>query len=55
MISTLTRSRSANYHRSAMLKVLIVSLVVVALWEPIRPIRLVTADALSTVATMVAR
>ena len=38
-----------------MLRLIIATLLLWMLWEPIRPIRTVTADALSTVAEMVRR
>jgi len=38
-----------------MLKVIAAVVVIMMLWEPIRPIRTVTADALSTAADLIAR
>jgi hypothetical protein len=55
MLKALTRSRSASYHRQTMLKVLIAALLLYWFWEPIRPIRTVTAEALSTTAEMIRR
>jgi hypothetical protein len=55
MIHALTRSRSASYHRQTMLKVLIAALLLYWFWEPLRPIRSVTGEALSTAAEMVRR
>ena len=55
MLNALTRSRTASYHRQTMLKVLIVALLLYWFWEPIRPIRTVTGEALSTAAEMVSR
>jgi hypothetical protein len=55
MLRTLTRSRTASYHRQTMLKVLISALLLYWFWEPIRPIRTVTGEALSTAAKMVSR
>ncbi len=55
MIHALTRSRSASYHRQTMLKVLIAALLLYWFWEPIRPIRSVTGEALSTAAEMIRR
>lgn len=55
MLKALTRSRSASYHRQTMLKVLIAALLLYWFWEPIRPIRTVTAEALSATAEMIAR
>lgn len=55
MIHTLTRSRSASYHRATMLKILIAALLLYWFWEPLRPIRTVTGDALSTTADIIRR
>ena len=55
MLKALTRSRSASYHRQTMLKVLIAALLLYWFWEPIRPIRTVTAEVLSATAEMIAR
>jgi hypothetical protein len=55
MWNALTRPRSPSYHRQTMLKVLIAALLLYWFWEPIRPIRTVTADALYTAAEMVRR
>lgn len=55
MLKALTRPRSPSYHRQTMLKVLIAALLLYWLWEPIRPIRTVTADALTTAADLIAR
>jgi len=55
MLKTLTRSRSASFHRATMLRLLIAALLLYWLWEPIRPIRTVTADALTTAADLIAR
>ena len=38
-----------------MFKLLIVVLLLVLVWEPIRPVRTVTADALHTIARQIAR
>ena len=51
----LTRSRSADFHRATMLKLLIGATLLWLLWEPIRPVRHVTADALHTAADLIAR
>lgn len=50
----LTRSRSASFHRQTMLKLTIAAVLLWLLWEPIRPIRTVTADVLYTAADLVA-
>ena len=55
MLKTLTRPRSPSYHRQTMLKVLIAALLLYWFWEPLRPVRSVTADALYTAAEMVRR
>jgi hypothetical protein len=55
MLNVLTRSRSASYHRATMLKLLIGGTLLWLLWEPIRPVRTVTADALHTAADLIAR
>ena len=55
MLQSLTRSRSASYHRATMLRLLIAGTLLWLLWEPIRPVRTVTADALHTAADLVTR
>ena len=55
MIKTLTRSRSADFHRATMLKLLIGATLLWLLWEPIRPVRHVTANALYTAGDLIAR
>jgi len=55
MINTLTRSRSADFHRATMLRLLIGAILLWLLWEPVRPVRHVTADALHTAADLIAR
>ena len=55
MMRTLTRSRSADFHRATMLRLVIAALLLYWLWEPIRPVRSVTANALHTAADMIAR
>lgn len=51
----LTRSRTPSFHRQTMLKLTIAAVLLWLLWEPIRPVRIVTADALHTAADLVAR
>ena len=53
MIKALTRSRSASFHRKSMLKVLIVSILLIVCWGPIKPLRSVTAWALYTAGDLV--
>ena len=55
MMHSLTRSRSPEFHRATMLKLLIATVLLWLLWEPIRPVRTVTADALHTAADLIAR
>jgi hypothetical protein len=52
---SLTRSRSADFHRASMLKVLIAAVLLCLLWEPIRPVRTVTAEALYTAGDLIRR
>jgi len=51
----LTRSRSASFHRQTMLKLTIAAVLLWLLWEPIRPVRTVTAELLHTGADLIAR
>ena len=44
IMKALTKSRSASYHRQTMLKIVVAALVLYVAWEPIRPLRVVTAD-----------
>jgi hypothetical protein len=55
MIKALTRSRSADFHRQTMLKTLLIGLILILCWEPIRPARTVTADVLVHVSEMIRR
>jgi hypothetical protein len=55
MLKALTRSRSADFHRATMLRLLIATLLLYWLWEPMRPIRHMTGEALSTAAEMIRR
>ena len=55
MIKALTRSRSADFHRATMLRLLIAAGLLYLLWEPIRPVRLVTAEALYTAGDLIRR
>jgi len=55
MLSSLTKSRSADYHRRSMLKLIIAAGLLWLLWEPIRPVRTVTAEALYTAGDLIAR
>ena len=54
-MKALTRSRSADFHRATMLKILIGAGLLYLLWEPIKPVRLVTADLLHTTGDLIAR
>ena len=55
MIRSLTRSRSASYHRQTMFKLIVAAGLLWLLWEPIRPVRVVTAEALYTAGDLIAR
>jgi hypothetical protein len=55
MIRALTRPRSPSYHRQTMLKMIVAAGLLYLLWEPIRPVRTVTADLLDTVAVQIRR
>jgi len=55
MIHTFTRSRSTLYHRQTMLRLSVAAVLLWLLWEPIRPVRGVTADLLHTTADLIAR
>ena len=55
MLKALTRSRSADFHRATMFRLLIATLLLYWLWEPMRPIRHMTGEALSTTAEFIRR
>ena len=55
MLQTMTRSRSPEFHRATMLRLLIAAVLLYWLWEPIRPVRTVTAQALYTAGDLIAR
>ena len=55
MLAFLSKPRSPSYHRRAMLKVALLALVLYVAWEPLRPVRGVTADVLTTVAAQIRR
>ena len=55
MIQALTRPRSASYHRATMFRILVAAILLCLFWQPIRPLRIVTADALHTAAYLVSR
>ena len=55
MMRTMTRSRSADFHRATMLRLAIAAILLWLLWEPIRPVRHVTASALYTAGDLIAR
>lgn len=53
MFATLTKSRSASYHHRSMLKIVVIGVCLYALWEPIRPLRQITADILNNSAELI--
>ena len=55
MWNSLTKPRSADYHRQTMLKLIVAAGLLWLLWEPIRPVRHVTAEALYTAGDLIAR
>ena len=55
VINALTRSRTPEYHRASMFKLLIIGSLTYTLWGPMQPIRSVTASALHTAADLIAR
>jgi threonine/homoserine efflux transporter RhtA len=55
MINALTRSRSPEFHRATMLRLTVGALLLWLLWEPIRPVRTVTADLLYTAGDLIRR
>ena len=55
MIRTLTRSRSPEFHRATMLRLTVAAVLLWLLWEPIRPVRTLAADALHTTADLIAQ
>ena len=52
---SLTRSRPPDFHRATMLRLTVAALLLWLLWEPIRPVRTVTAQALYTAGDLIAR
>jgi len=55
MINALTRSRSPEFHRQTMLRLVVAAGLLYLLWEPIRPVRTVTADVLYTAGDLIRR
>ena len=55
MWNALTRSRSPEFHRQTMLRLTVAAILLWLLWEPIRPVRTVTADLLHTTGDLIAR
>lgn len=55
MLHSLTRSRSPEFHRATMLRLLIAAVLLCLLWEPIRPVRQLTAQVLYSTADAIAR
>ena len=54
-MKALTRSRSPEFHRATMLRLIVAAGLLYLLWEPIRPVRLVTAEALYTAGDLIRR
>lgn len=55
MMRSLTRSRTPDFHRATMLRLLIAGALLYTFWGPMQPIRSVTADLLSTSADLLRR
>lgn len=55
MIRSLTRSRSPEFHRATMFRLTVAAVLLWLLWEPIRPVRTVTADLLYTAGDLIRR
>lgn len=55
MIRSLTRSRSPEFHRATMIKLLIGGALLYTFWGPMQPIRSVVASALHTTAELMER
>jgi hypothetical protein len=55
MLNSLTKSRKPSYYHQLMLKIVIAFGLLWLLWEPIRPVRTVTAEALYTAGDLIAR
>ena len=54
-MSSLTRSRSPEFHRATMIRLIIAAVLLYWLWEPIRPVRTMASDALHITADMISR
>ena len=54
-MKALTRSRSPEFHRQTMLRLIVAAGLLYLLWEPIRPVRHVTADVLYTAGDLIRR
>ena len=54
-MQSLTRSRSPEFHRATMVKLLAVAGAAFLLWSPLAPVRYVTADALALAADQLRR
>ena len=55
MLAFLSKPRSPSYHRQTLFKFLVCVGLLYLLWEPIRPVRVVTADALVFTAQQIRR
>ena len=55
MWNSLTKPRTSDYHRQTMLKLIIAAGLLWLLWEPIRPVRHVTAEALYSAGDLIRR
>ena len=55
MMRTLTRSRTPDFHRATMLRLVIAGALLYTFWGPMQPIRSVTAQALYTAGDLISR
>ena len=55
MLAALNKPRSPQFYHALMLKLAVAGVLLYFLWEPIRPVRVVTADALSFTAQQIRR
>lgn len=53
MLHSLTRSRSPEFHRQTMMKLLAVAGVTFLLWQPLAPVRYITANILHTAGDLI--
>lgn len=55
MWQSLTKARSPEYHKRTMFKIVVAAVLLCLLWEPIRPVRQLTAQVMYSTADAIAR